>query len=100
MLLIFCLHHVGFARTAKELPVTFALTGEIKEKIAELFRHCSKMSAACMRKILVAHFPHPRDHPAEVQIQSQITALLAQKKAQRQLPPRDGGVAIATAAPS
>jgi len=34
-----------------------------------------------MRKLLVTIFSHPRDHPTETQIQSQITSLSQKKKA-------------------
>jgi hypothetical protein len=60
--------------------VEVPLTHELKAKIGELFQDPAKYNAATMRKLLVSHYPHPRDHPTEVQIQSQMTNLMDRKK--------------------
>jgi len=58
----------GFARETNEISFATDVSDLLKEKIRELFVHSDKHSAATMLQSLINHFPHPRDHPTEIQV--------------------------------
>lgn len=70
---------IGFARSKNELPFTDELSNDVKEYIKVLYKDPVKHSAATMKKF-VSKFSHPRNHPTETQILSQITQLTSKKK--------------------